>query len=94
MATLYEERWWDCWDRHEGSRVGHARSIHGRAEDSDTIAGGSESFYTFKCLLAVVEGRSHAMDAEVGICDELWTAPLTSPYGVMRLDVTIYFYGL
>ena len=71
--------------------MGHAGSILRRAEDGDAVIGGPESFNAFVGLLAVVEGGGHAMEAEVGVCDEFGRGPLAGADGVVGFDVAVYF---
>jgi len=75
----------------ERGGVRHSGGILGWAEDGNAIIGGSESFDAFVGLLAVVKGRSHAMEAEVGVCDEFWRGPLACVDGVVGFYVAIYF---
>ena len=76
-------------DRDESGRVGHSFCIGHGAEDGYLIIWGSECFDTFKSLLSVVQSRGHAMDAEVGIFDELGVAPSASLSVVVGFDMAI-----
>lgn len=69
----------------------HAGCILGGAEDGDAVIGSAERFDTLVGLLAVVEGRGHAMEAEVGICDKFWRRPLAGVDRVVGFDVAVYF---
>jgi hypothetical protein len=69
----------------------HAAGILGRAKDLDCVAWGAEGLEALVGLLAVVEGGSHAVDAQEGVGDEGWGAPLTGFLGVVGFDVAVYF---
>lgn len=68
----------------------HAQGVTIGAEDLDGgVAGGPEGFETLVGLLAVVEGRGHAMDADEGVADEFGGRPLTSFLGPVGFDVAV-----
>lgn len=68
----------------------HAFGIHVWTEDGDgRVVGGAEGLETFVALLAVVETRSHAVDAEVGRGDELGGGPFACLLGVGGFDVAV-----
>ena len=73
-------------DRDKSGRVGHSFCIGRGAEDGDLIICCSKCFDTFKSLLGVVQSRCHAMDAEVGVLDELGFVPFAG------LSVVVGFY--
>ena len=75
---------------HETGGMGHAGCILGRAEYGNAVVGGSERLDAFVGLLTVVEARSHAMDTEIWVADELGRTPLICLEAVVGFDVTIY----
>lgn len=82
-------------DRHggHGDKLGtvlHANGVAIGSKDLNrAIAGCSESFETFVGLLAVVEGGSHAMYADVGVGDKLEGCPFAGLVGVVGLDMAV-----
>lgn len=75
----------------EGRAVLHALRVLVGPEDLDFfVRGRSEGFEPFVALLAVVEARGHAVDAEIGVFDELGGAPLAGADGVGGGDVAIH----
>lgn len=91
VNTLEEmfDRKWGYGDERGG--VGHAGGILRGAEDGDAVIGGAERLDAFVGLLAVVQGGSHAVEAEAGICDEFWSGPLAGVDGVVGFDVAVDF---
>ena len=68
----------------------HALGVHNGTEDVDGgIVRRSERLETLVTLLAVVETRRHAMDAQVGVLDELWRCPLAGLDGIVGFDVAV-----
>lgn len=74
----------------DGGGVLHAGGVAVRAEDLEAgVAGGAEGLEPLVGLLAVVEGRGHAVDADVGVGDELEGGPLACLLGPVGLDVAV-----
>jgi hypothetical protein len=60
------------WDANKFGAALHPLGVTIRAEDGNSrIIGQAESLQAFVGLLAVVEGRSHAMDTDVRVSNEL-----------------------
>jgi len=76
-------------DGYERCRVLQTGGVAVRPEDGDFVIGGSEGFEAFVGLLTVVEGRGHAVETEVGVCDEFWRGPLFSFDAVVGFDVAV-----
>lgn len=68
-------------------------SILLRSEDGDFIVCCAKGFHSFICLLAIVEGWCHAMDAKERVGDEFWGRPFSCFNAVVRFDVTVYCIG-
>lgn len=73
----------------EGGRVLHADGVAVGAEDLNVAGGGAECLETLIGLLAVVQGRGHAVDADEGVRDELGSSPFPRLDRVVALDVAI-----
>lgn len=72
------------------SRVLEARGVSVRAEDGDgLVAGRAEGLEALIGLLAVVEGRRHAVDAHEGVGHEAERRPFARRFGVRGFDVAI-----
>ena len=74
-----------------GDEVGgilHAGCILSGAKDCNSIGGSTECFDALVCLLAIVEARTHAMDAKVWIGDENRFTPFSSLRRILRLNMT------
>lgn len=68
----------------------HALGILHRAEEVYLLVGGvAEGFHALVALLTVVEARSHAMDAQEGVFNEGWRAPLAGGFGVVGFNVAV-----
>lgn len=80
-------------DARHGDDVGgvlEAQGVLVRAEDVDCgVTGRAEGLEALVGLLAVVEGRGHAVDAHEGVRDELEGGPLAGRDGVGGLDVAV-----
>lgn len=70
-------------------RVLHAGSIAVGAEDLDFVGRRAEGLEALIGLLAVVQGRRHAVDPEERIGHELWRGPFSRLVGEVRLDVAV-----
>lgn len=76
--------------RHEGCAVLHPGGVAVRSEDLDGgVAGGPEGLEALVGLLPVVEGRGHAVDADVWVCNELEGGPFTCLFGEAGFDVAV-----
>lgn len=85
-----EEVLGDGGHRRDGGGVLHAGGVLVRAEDLEAgVAGGAEGLEALVGLLAVVEGGGHAVDADVGVGDELEGGPLARLLGPVGLDVAV-----
>lgn len=76
-------------NRYKGRGVLETGSIAVGTEYGDFVGGGSEGFEAFVGLLTVVEGGGHAVEAEVGVGDELGGRPLSSFGAVMGFYVAV-----
>lgn len=81
-------------DMGHGGNVGRVLQAHGvlvGAENGEAavLAGHAEGLEALVGLLAVVEGGRHAMEAHIGVGDELERRPLASGLGVGRFDVSV-----
>ena len=89
MAAFDEIRFRYRRDCDKGGRVSHSFCVGHCAEDSYLVVRCSECFDAFKGLLGIVQGRCHAVDAEVGVLDELGFAPLAGLRVVVGFDMAI-----
>lgn len=90
LDGLEEEGLGDAGHGDDVGRVLEADGVLVRAEDVDgVVAGGAEGLEALVGLLAVVEGRGHAVDAHEGVRDELEGRPLAGRDGVGGLDVAV-----
>ena len=64
MYALVENRFGDWRDGDEACRVRHACSIAGGSEDGDFVVRRAESLQALIGLLAIIEPRCHAMEAQ------------------------------
>ena len=70
----------------------HALRVLVGPEDVYALVGGvAKGFQALVALHAVVEAGRHAVDAEVGVGDELGVGPFPCCLGVGGLDVAVYF---
>ena len=69
--------------------MGHPGGILGRAENGNSVMGGTEGFDSFIRLLTIVETWCHTMNPEEGVGDEGRRTPFCGFDGIMRLDVTV-----
>ena len=94
MYAFGEDGFGDCGNRDHCGGVCEAGGIPIWAEDGNFVIGGAESFHPFVSLLPIVEGRSHAMEAEEGVCYEFGFGPDASLDAVVRFDVAIDCWAL
>ncbi len=69
--------------------MNHPLGILQRPENGYPVVGSAEGFDALECLLAVVETRCHAMDAEEGVLDEGGFAPFSGFDTVVGFDMAI-----
>lgn len=74
---------------YELGRVLQPQSIAVGSEHLDLVGRRAEGLQPLVGLLAVVEGRGHAMDADIGVGHELERGPLARRFGVVGLDMSI-----
>jgi len=69
--------------------VGQSRSISVWAEDGDLVVRRAEGLHALVCLLAIVERRCHAMEAQVWVCYVFGLRPDASLDAVVGFDMAI-----
>ena len=89
MDALLEDGLRNRRDGDEGRRVCQSCSIALGAEDGDLVVRGAESLHALVCLLAIVERRCHAMEAQEGVCYIFGFRPDASLDAVVRFDMAI-----
>ena len=89
VDAFLEDRFWYGRDRDEACGVCQACGIAGRAEDGDFVIRRAESLHALICLLAIVERRCHAMEAQEGICYIFGLRPDASLDTVVGFDMAI-----
>ena len=89
MAAFDEMRFRYRRDCEKPGRVDHSFRVGHGTEDGYLFVWCSECFYAFKGLLTIVQGRCHAVYAEVGVLDELGFAPFAGLRVVVGFDMAI-----
>jgi hypothetical protein len=80
LYALEEVLFWDFWDGDVACGNVEAAGVGFGSEEDDVTIGTTVSLQSFVGLLAVVEGGSKSMDADVRVCDEFGLAPLAGCY--------------
>jgi len=89
VYTFGEDGFGDCRNGDHCGGVCKAGGISIWAEDSDFVIRGAKGFHPFVGLLPVVEGGSHAMEAEERVCYEFGFGPHAGLDAVVGFDVAI-----
>lgn len=89
MDALLEDGLRNRRDGDEARRVRQACGIALRAEDGDFVVRRAEGLHALVCLLAIVERRCHAMEAQEGVCYVFGFRPDASLDAVVRFDMAI-----